>query len=79
MARLTHDAARMDALAARAGWRLIGGTPLFRTYATPDAAEAQERLARRRIWSRMFPYSGEWLRLGLAGTEAEWRRLGAAL
>lgn len=79
VARLSRDAARLDALVARAGWRLVGGTPLFRTYATPDAAAAQERLARRRIWSRIFPWSGEWLRLGVAGTEAEWRRLEAAL
>ncbi|MBC7132988.1 MAG: threonine-phosphate decarboxylase [Roseovarius sp.] len=78
-ARLSRDAARLDAMAARAGWRLVGGTPLFRTYATPDATEAQERLARRRIWSRIFPWSGAWLRLGLAGSEAAWRRLEAAL
>ncbi|MGR3462561.1 MAG: threonine-phosphate decarboxylase CobD [Roseovarius sp.] len=78
-ARLTRDAARLDAVAARAGWSLVGGTPLFRTYATPDAAAAQEHLARHRIWSRIFPYSRHWLRLGLAGTTAEWQRLDTAL
>ncbi|ETX28027.1 threonine-phosphate decarboxylase CobD [Roseivivax isoporae] len=79
IARLTRDAARLDALAGRAGWRLVGGTHLFRTYDTGDARAAQERLARRRVWSRAFPYSGGWLRLGLPGTEAGWRALAAAL
>jgi len=78
-ARLSRDAARLDALGLRAGWSLVGGTPLFRTYATPDAVAAQEHLARYHIWSRIFPYSRQWLRLGLAGSEAEWTRLETAL
>jgi len=78
-ARLTRDAARLDALGLRAGWSLVGGTPLFRTYATPDAVATQEHLARYHIWSRIFPYSRHWLRLGLAGTVAEWARLETAL
>ncbi|MBE3640690.1 threonine-phosphate decarboxylase, partial [Mangrovicoccus sp. HB182678] len=52
---------------------------LFRSYQTPDAAAAQERLARHRIWSRVFPWSPHWLRLGLPGNGAEWARLEAAL
>lgn len=78
-ARLTRDAARLDALGLRAGWSLVGGTPLFRTYATPDVVAAQEHLARHHIWSRIFPYSPHWLRLGLAGAEAEWARIETAL
>ncbi|MEQ8903048.1 MAG: threonine-phosphate decarboxylase CobD [Roseovarius sp.] len=78
-ARLTRDVARLDTLGLRAGWSLVGGTPLFRTYATPDAAAAQEHLARHQIWSRIFPYSPHWIRLGLAGTAAEWSRLETAL
>jgi len=76
--RLAADAARLDACAARAGWQLVGGTPLFRLYDTPDAAAAQERLARARIWSRRFPWSAGWLRLGLPDGPA-WPRLEAAL
>ena len=76
--RLTDDAARLDALARRAGWSLVGGTRLFRTYAAPDAARAQTALARRAIWSRIFPYSTEWIRLGLPdGTD--WPRVTAAM
>lgn len=77
--QLAQDAARADALARAAGWALVGGTPLFRLYDTPDAAAAQDRLARHRIWSRSFPYSARWLRLGLPGPEPEWQRLAEAL
>lgn len=78
-ARLRPEAQRLDALAQGAGWRLVGGTALFRTYATPDAAKAQDGLARHRIWTRIFPYSADWLRLGLPGSATEWDRLAAAL
>jgi cobalamin biosynthesis protein CobC len=78
-ARLARDAARLDGLAAAAGWRLVGGTVLFRTYDTPDAVAEQDRLARARIWSRIFPYSRTWVRLGLPGPAPEWDRLAAAL
>ena len=77
--RLAQDAARMDNLAQRAGWRVLGGCDLFRLYDTPDAAQAQTRLARAHIWSRIFPYSATWLRLGPAGDAREWERLTAAL
>jgi cobalamin biosynthetic protein CobC len=78
-ARLAQEGARLDAMALRAGWALVGGTALFRTYATPDAAGAQSALARAHIWSRIFPYSPHWLRLGLPGNPAEWARLESAL
>ncbi|OLS50811.1 threonine-phosphate decarboxylase CobD [Rhodovulum sulfidophilum] len=78
-ARLSAETARADALAEAAGWRPLGGTALFRLYETEDAAEAQARLARSWIWSRIFPYSAGWLRLGLPGSEAEWDRLEEAL
>lgn len=77
--RLRSETGRIDRLAEGAGWRLVGGCELFRTYETPDAAAAQERLAQHRIWSRIFPWSEGWLRLGLPGSEAEWARLMAAL
>lgn len=78
-ARLRRDAARADDLAGRAGWSLAGGTDLFRLYETPDATAARDRLARHRIWSRIFPWSPRWLRLGLPGSAAEWARLETAL
>lgn len=75
--RLTHSAARLDALALAAGWRVVGGSPLFRTYACTDAQAAQERLAVRHIWSRIFPYSGSWIRLGLPPSD-RWEQLETA-
>jgi cobalamin biosynthesis protein CobC len=78
-ARLVRDAARLDALAQSASWKLVGGTPLFRLYETGDAVAAQERLAYAKIWSRIFDHEPGWLRLGLPGDETEWTRLAAAL
>jgi cobalamin biosynthetic protein CobC len=77
--RLEADAARLDTLSERAGMRLVGGTCLFRTYAVHDAAGLQRDLARQRIWTRVFPYSERWIRVGLPGDAAGWERLAAAL
>ena len=77
--RLARDCLRLDAAVAPLGWTLVGGTPLFRLYETSDANLAQEKLARARIWSRVFSYQKGWLRLGLPGDETEWGRLLAAL
>lgn len=77
--RLALDATRLDGLVADAGWNCLGGTTLFRLYETDDALAAQDRLARHHIWSRVFPWSQGWLRLGLPGAEEEWKHLGEAL
>ncbi|MEM7491525.1 MAG: aminotransferase class I/II-fold pyridoxal phosphate-dependent enzyme, partial [Pseudomonadota bacterium] len=75
--RLARDADRLDTCMAPHG-RLVGGTTLFRLYEVPDAAALRDRLARRRIWSRTFPYSTTWLRLGLPPADG-WDRLADAL
>lgn len=77
-ARLSEDANRLDALMRGAGAGVVGGTPLFRLYDVQSAALWQDRLARHRIWTRIFPYSDRWLRLGLPPAEG-WARLEAAL
>ncbi|MEM6549077.1 MAG: threonine-phosphate decarboxylase CobD [Pseudomonadota bacterium] len=77
--RIAADAQRLTRLAEGAGWRAVGGAGLFTTFDTPDAAAAQTRLAQAHIWSRIFPYSPRWLRLGLPGREADWTRLATAL
>ncbi|MBT8459587.1 MAG: threonine-phosphate decarboxylase [Boseongicola sp.] len=74
-ARLALDTARCDSIIKNAKWELIGGTALFRTYQTTDAKGAQHLLAKHHIWSRVFPYSPTWIRLGLPGSESEWERL----
>lgn len=76
-ARLAAGAARLDDLMEAAGARPLGGTTLFRLYDTGDAAAWQAYLARHRIWSRVFPYSRTWLRLGLPAPEL-WDRVEAA-
>ncbi|OKO79731.1 threonine-phosphate decarboxylase CobD [Bradyrhizobium sp. AS23.2] len=78
-ARLVRDCARLDDMVQSQGWRLVGGTPLFRLYETPDALAAQEELARGQIWSRVFAKEPTWLRLGLPGSESEWTRLAEVL
>jgi cobalamin biosynthetic protein CobC len=77
--RLAGDALRLDTMARAIGWTLVGGTLLFRLYETGDAVAAQGHLARAHIWSRIFSERPGWLRLGLPGDEAEWRRLATAL
>lgn len=74
-ARLEADAIRLDRLTS---WDLVGGTPLFRTYAVEDAAALQNRLAQHHIWTRIFPYSKHWIRLGLPHPD-RWDHLEAAL
>ena len=59
-------------------WPLVGGTHLFRLYHTPDAAQAQARLAKAGIWSRAFPWHPHWLRLGIPGDTGEFDRVRAA-
>jgi cobalamin biosynthetic protein CobC len=77
--RLMQDCTRLDDLVQRRGWRLVGGASLFRLYDVEDAGAAQEKLARGRIWSRVFARSPNWLRLGLPGPESEWSRLAEVL
>ncbi|RFP91152.1 threonine-phosphate decarboxylase [Rhodobacteraceae bacterium 63075] len=79
MEALQNGSTRLDEMANSVGWGLVGGTSLFRTYAAPNAKAAQESLAARRVWSRVFPYSDTWIRLGLAGTDAAWTHLARAM
>ncbi|NNK78332.1 MAG: pyridoxal phosphate-dependent class II aminotransferase [Litoreibacter sp.] len=75
--RLATDAARLDAMMAPHA-KIVGGTDLFRLYEVDSAAAWQERLARRHIWSRIFPYSKTWVRLGLPAPD-RWGQLSRAL
>ncbi|MDA9207907.1 pyridoxal phosphate-dependent class II aminotransferase [Octadecabacter sp.] len=73
--RLAADAKCLDDLV---GWDLVGGTDLFRTYEVSDAVAVQEKLAQGHVWSRVFPYSKTWIRLGLPAPD-RWDQLKAAL
>ncbi|HFQ15958.1 MAG TPA: pyridoxal phosphate-dependent class II aminotransferase [Rhodobacteraceae bacterium] len=76
--RLTVDVARMDATVQMKGAELVGGTALFRLYKVDNALKWQERLAKGRVWSRVFSYEPTWLRLGLPPAD-RWGQLEAAL
>jgi len=75
MARLAEAARRLDWLAGTRGLALIGGTRLFRLYASPDASALRGRLGRSGILVRGFSHDPRLLRFGLPGAEADWRRL----
>lgn len=78
-ARLSGDAQRLDNLMAAKGMDVLGGTTLFRLYDTADAKGLRDRLARAHVWSRIFPYSDRWIRLGLPDRDADWAQLEGAL
>ena len=69
MARLAKGAERLDAILDRAGFEIIGGTPLFRLARHSRAPAWFEHLGRQGIWVRNFPSTHEdWLRFGLPGS-----------
>ncbi|UWQ05023.1 threonine-phosphate decarboxylase [Aliiroseovarius crassostreae] len=76
--RLAVDTARLDGTMMYHGAKLVGGTTLFRLYEVEDALMWQDKLARGHVWSRVFPYSKTWLRLGLPPS-GSWTQLEAAL
>lgn len=77
--RLKTDAARLDALLAGAGLKLLGGTDLFRLAESEQAQALYETLGRTGILTRPFAYNARWLRFGLPGREVDWLRLETAL
>ncbi|WP_376875868.1 threonine-phosphate decarboxylase CobD [Albirhodobacter sp. R86504] len=79
IARLREECGVIDAIARQAGWTMIGGCELFRLYSCENAQAAQDKLARASIWSRIFPWSDELIRLGLPSGDVEWGRLRAAM
>jgi len=78
-ARLSADAARLDDLLQRAGFRILGGTPLFRLAGHGQAAHWFERLGQAGILVRPFPSQPDRLRFGIPNGAAHWRRLQQAL
>lgn len=77
--RLREDSLRLDNLMIEYGNKPLGGTDLFRLYEVKNATKIQNTLAKKFIWTRIFSYSSNWLRLGIPGTEAQWAQLINAL
>lgn len=77
--RLARDAAALDAILADAGFTPVGGAPLFRLAAHPEALRRFEILGRAGILVRRFEQRPFWLRFGFPSGEAERARLRAGL
>lgn len=77
--RLFRDAQRLDAILSATSLTVVGGTSLFRLVQTPDALRLHDHLAQTQIWTRVFPYRADWLRIAPPGPEEDWARLYAAL
>jgi cobalamin biosynthetic protein CobC len=75
--RLISESARLAALLHAHGFATLG-TPLFAWTDDARAVALHEALARRGVWTRLFPPSpgapSASLRFGLPGDEAEWTR-----
>ncbi len=78
-ARLAIEAARLDRLLMATGWRVIGGTKLFRLAANTDAPARFLALLREGVLTRPFADAPDLLRFGLPADEAAWERLARAL
>jgi cobalamin biosynthesis protein CobC len=78
-ARLATSTQRLDALLTDLALPIVGGTDLFRLVQTPAANALFAHLGQAGIWVRAFADHPDWLRFGLPGDEAAWKRLKAAL
>jgi cobalamin biosynthetic protein CobC len=78
-ARLGEETARLDGLLNGAGWRIVGGTRLFRLAAHTEARAAFERLLNAGILPRPFADTPNQLRFGIPADENAWDRLATAL
>ena len=61
----------------RAGFEVIGGTPLFRLTRSPAAPARFTKLAKHGVLTRPFPDEPTWLRFGLPAPRG-WARYGPA-
>ncbi len=77
--RLRQQAMQLDGLLEGAGFKVIGGTALFRLAATPDGETVFEALAGHGVYVRHFDAHPGILRFGLPDFEADWQRLARAL
>ncbi|MFY0594849.1 MAG: pyridoxal phosphate-dependent class II aminotransferase [Cognatishimia sp.] len=75
---LAQDAKKLDGLMLPQGAQLEGGCDLFRLYSVDHAQRWHDRLAEHHILTRIFPYSDNFLRLGLP-PKSGWQQLETAL
>jgi cobalamin biosynthetic protein CobC len=73
------QANKLDAVLAKAGFTIAGGTGLFRLARRSDAGQVHTTLAAKHIWCRRFEWADDLLRFGLPPGDRELERLAAAL
>ncbi|HLJ70501.1 MAG TPA: threonine-phosphate decarboxylase CobD [Roseiarcus sp.] len=78
-ADLAARAAALDRLLIRHGFSPLGGAPLFRLVAHPQADRIFRALGRQGVLARRFPTRPDWLRFGLPADGAGLARLEATL
>lgn len=78
-AELEQGVARLDALLRSAGFTHVGGARLFRLVSHARAARWFAHLGRCGILTRSFGERPDWLRFGVPGPAAAWKRLARAL
>jgi cobalamin biosynthetic protein CobC len=78
---LSRESQRLDELLTRHGFKILGGTSLFRLarHAHARAREMFERFLRAGVLTRPFAHDPSVLRFGLPGAVFAWRRLEGAL
>jgi cobalamin biosynthesis protein CobC len=77
--RLETNGARLDALLRKAGFELLGGTPLFRLARHAEAAKIFERLGAGGVLTRPFAAKPDWLRFGIPHRDEDFQRLAKIL
>ena len=76
---LQHEARKLDAVLAEAGFSVVGGTGLFRLVRRADANKVHAWLAAQHIWCRRFEWADDLLRFGLPPNDRDLDRLARAL
>jgi cobalamin biosynthesis protein CobC len=79
MARLAADQQRLDGILVAAGFKIIGGTSLFRLARHPEAQAMVAKLGRHGIHVRGFSKQPQWIRFGVPGAPQSFERLARAL
>jgi cobalamin biosynthetic protein CobC len=77
--QLTGEVSALDAVLAKAGLSVVGGTDLFRLVESHQADAVFERLGDHGILVRRFAEQPGWLRFGLPGCRTSLARLAKAL
>ncbi len=76
---LKEDSRRLNELLGTCKMEVVGQTSLFSLVRREKAETIFDRLGQRGILVRAWPKHPTWLRFGLPGSEAEWKRLETAL